>query len=240
MIKLRNHSLLEVSLIGLLVLALGLVLSACYKQASAGEFYARGFGGAQIAPSQELRRDETRQIKIEEPDEEEEESEIQAFDYDEEPEPPMDVFEARNFTEALDTDTDLGFRTGGSFGYDFSYGLRVEVEQSIGYNELDGDDLFSPALFVNGYYDLATGTRFTPYAGGGLGPMALIYDGDSEITGAAQVTVGVNVDAPELAEGLSFDVGARYLRTLPVDFGSAELPDGYQAVVAEVGVRYSW
>ena len=65
-------------------------------------------------------------------------------------------------------------------GYRFPFGLRLEVEG--GYNQIDFDklrifgtsvklggeiDIFTAT--ANAFYDINTGTMFTPYVGGGLG-----------------------------------------------------------------------
>ena len=192
-------------------------------------WYVYGYGGVQVAPSQDLRRDGERSF------------DVPVLKKNGKPHPTKTRTVTESFTESLSSDTDIGARAGAAIGYDFGNGFMVEAEQSTGYNEIDGDSLYSPSAFVNGRYEFDTGTRYSPYLGVGAGASLLIYDGDTDFAPAAQGMAGVNVDLADVAKGLSLNVGARYVRTIgESDFGDAKLPDGLAAVVGEVGLRYSW
>jgi opacity protein-like surface antigen len=84
-------------------------------------------------------------------------------------------------------------------GYRFPFGLRLEIEG--GYNQIDFDklkilgtsvklggeiDIFTAT--ANAFYDINTGTMFTPYVGGGLG---VAYQDSSRVTVPA---LGVSID----------------------------------------------
>lgn len=199
-------------------------------------WYVYGFGGIQIAPSQDLQRDGERTVDVPVVNEHGE----QVYNDDDNHTPQTETV-TQGFTENLSTDTDVGARVGAAIGYEFGNGFMVEAEQSTGYNEIDGDALYSPSAFVNGRYEFDTGTRYSPYLGAGVGASLLVYDGDTAFAPAAQGMAGVNVSLADVAKGLSLNVGARYVRTIgEADFGDTELPDGLAAVVGEVGIRYSW
>ena len=95
------------------------------------------------------------------------------------------------YTSPTDVDVEAGgvdgeFKLDGGIaanlavGYRFTFGLRLEVEG--GYNQVDFDKLKFLGTSVklggeidiytataNAFYDINTGTMFTPYVGGGLG-----------------------------------------------------------------------
>lgn len=88
----------------------------------------------------------------------------------------------------VDLEVETGFNATGAVGYRFDNGFRAEFEMSFRRNEFDkaasagtafgrtvaanqplnGDQSFV-VWMLNGYYDIATGTRWTPYLGAGLG-----------------------------------------------------------------------
>lgn len=83
---------------------------------------------------------------------------------------------------ALDTDT--GFGISGAAGYRFD-NARLELEVAYNNNNVDGvtvndlaeipldGDIESAQFMVNGYYDIPTNSRFSPYIGGGVGVATL-------------------------------------------------------------------
>lgn len=83
---------------------------------------------------------------------------------------------------ALDTDT--GFGVSGAAGYRFD-DARLELEVAYNNNNVDGvtvnnlaeipldGDIESAQFMVNGYYDIPTNSRFSPYIGGGVGVATL-------------------------------------------------------------------
>ena len=109
-----------------------------------------------------------------------------------------------NRTPRVDVEStyDTGWAVSGAVGYSFSFGLRVEGEVAYRRVELDklkinedgglGATLGGPSLnglttpadgtesalsgMVNLWYDINTGTRFTPYVGGGIGVARISLD----------------------------------------------------------------
>jgi len=126
---------------------------------------------------------------------------------------------------------------GGSLaaGYDFSKKLNVPVRAELEYavfskaeaeKELWGDTTFRQlnniqTLFVNVYYDINTGTRFTPYVGAGMGAgfirtkgWANWRGGDITNTGSRTETnfawnIGMGLGY-EITKNIALDVGYRF------------------------------
>jgi len=74
--------------------------------------------------------------------------------------------------------THTGYAVSGAGGHKWSNGLRVEGELSYhrnGFKYLDtpsnpyAGNLFSLTVMLNAIYEFSTGSRFTPYVGGGVG-----------------------------------------------------------------------
>ena len=123
---------------------------------------------------------------------------------------------------------------GGSLAYGLKMGdVRAELEGTLNRSaedkEVDGDETTKvktdvKALMLNGYYDIPTGTAFTPYVGAGVGVARLkttVKDQDDEgafkdklsaTNLAYQLGAGV---AYELTENWALDLGYRY-----ADYGS--------------------
>ncbi|MEM9803986.1 MAG: P44/Msp2 family outer membrane protein [Cyanobacteria bacterium P01_D01_bin.56] len=84
----------------------------------------------------------------------------------------------------ISLDTETGFGINGAAGYRFD-DARVELEVAYTNNNVDGvtvnnlaevpldGDIESAQLMVNGYYDIPTESRFSPYIGGGVGVATL-------------------------------------------------------------------
>jgi opacity protein-like surface antigen len=169
----------------------------------------------------------------------------------------------------IPTDVDLKYKDGpmfgGALGYAFPFGLRLEGEVSYRRNDfkridinLDGGlglSLGTPPLngtsfkadgketslsfLANAWYDIKTGTRFTPYVGGGIGVTHLRMEDlaiggftladDSEYTGAWQVGGGVAV---ELTPSVSLSLDYRYFGAIsPVikDFAGVNIDTEYRS-----------
>jgi opacity protein-like surface antigen len=180
----------------------------------------------------------------------------------------------------IPTDVDLKYKDGpmfgGALGYAFPFGLRVEGEVSyrrnsisrvdinrdgglgfiLGGPPLDGTSFkadgkeTSLSFLANAWYDIKTGTRFTPYVGGGIGVTWLRIDNlrigsftladDSEYTGAWQVGGGVSV---ELTPSISLSVDYRYFGAIsPVfkDFAGFNLDSEYRAHNVVGGIRITF
>ena len=86
-------------------------------------------------------------------------------------------------------DFDHGWGLGGSVGYQYGGPWRVELEVAYRKNDLDSvtrggarlggatGEMSSLALMLNGFYDIDTGTAFTPYLGLGIGYARVSADG---------------------------------------------------------------
>jgi opacity protein-like surface antigen len=118
-------------------------------------------------------------------------------------------------------------KTGNAFGGALAVGynfapIRAELEFAA-FTEADGkidSDKFkvqANTLFVNAYYDFATGTQFTPYVGAGLG-LAFLNSkwrsSDDDSLGSKMRTnfawnVGAGV-AYEIVQNVSLDLGYRF------------------------------
>jgi opacity protein-like surface antigen len=119
----------------------------------------------------------------------------------------------------FDVDFDTGYIVGGAVGTEILPSLRGEVEFSVVKSVSDflglGDELDSTGynLLGNLWYDVDTGTGFTPYIGGGLGYGYDVVTGDGsddEINTSGwlyQLGAGVRFAATET---IGFDLGYRY------------------------------
>ncbi|MBQ9236159.1 MAG: porin family protein [Alphaproteobacteria bacterium] len=112
---------------------------------------------------------------------------------------------------------------GGSFAYgvkmnavrtELELNLHQEAKKTI--HEVDGNakiKIKNNSAFLNAYYDIDTGTKFTPYIGGGLGVARIKVSGTkSSDEFAWQLGAGVSYAA---TENISVDLGYRY-----IDYGS--------------------
>ena len=152
-----------------------------------------------------------------------------------------------NGATTVATDYDTGFSLGGAIGYKWNdhvfggFTPRTEIEISYFDNSVDGIDFSGNGagaetvlsgsdvtgfnFFANVFLDYDTGTRFTPYVGGGLGftraDFDIAYNGpnlnlsDNDTSFAWHIGGGANL---ELTEKISFFVDARYQQS--ADAGS--------------------
>ncbi|MEA5463328.1 outer membrane protein [Leptothoe sp. PORK10 BA2] len=89
-----------------------------------------------------------------------------------------------NIPVDISLDTETGFGINGAVGYRFD-DARMELEVAYNNNNVDGvtvnnlaeipldGDIKSTQFMVNGYYDMPTNSRFSPYIGGGVGVATL-------------------------------------------------------------------
>lgn len=155
-----------------------------------------------------------------------------------------------------------------AYGLDFGKGFRSDVEFTYGFNakKSSSDDEGSEtiksnqmSLMLNGYYDIATGTKWTPYVNLGLGMSkqtvkanGVDVDEDeeepwsvkfSDTTFTWQVGAGVSY---EVAKNLVVDAGYRY-----VDYGkmkdsiveedeTEDFEAKTKANVLSIGARYAF
>lgn len=146
------------------------------------------------------------------------------------------------FGQFFDFDADLGWTAGAAVGVQVTDFLRGEVEFSTGgvgltevtidggVDPFDGDsydidDGSASATYLLGnvWFDLDTGTAFTPYIGGGIGAGYLTAEGDIglgdpiDLEGwgwAYQVGAGVQFD---VADNIAVDLGYRYKAIVDAD-----------------------
>jgi opacity protein-like surface antigen len=157
-----------------------------------------------------------------------------------------------SYSESLDTKE--GFVIGGAAGTCLNENLRTDVEVAYSHNrardftgspyDVDGD-LESLTVLGNLWYDIKTGSMFTPYFGGGAGvgvvwgdynydpplvPPGQIVD-DSDLGLAFQLGAGVNINLTE-----SFDLTLGYRFKGIVDL---ELDSTFLAATPHEGDLYS-
>ncbi|MDX2493411.1 MAG: outer membrane beta-barrel protein [Desulfuromusa sp.] len=148
---------------------------------------------------------------------------------------------------ASDSDIDDGFDTGelsfddgfavtGALGQTLGSTGRVEVElgyrtnnidkikiDGLGIANIDGD-VTTLSLMGNGYYDIVTGSNFTPFIGAGIGvanikaKMDLVGSEDDTVF-AYQLAAGGSL---AINKNLSVDLQYRYFATADPDFDGLE------------------
>ncbi|HPC08909.1 MAG TPA: outer membrane beta-barrel protein [Smithella sp.] len=143
-------------------------------------------------------------------------------------------------------DFDPGYALGVAAGYKMG---KYRVEGEIGYqkNEVDkalsgrrtSGDMKAYSFLVNGYYDIATKTRFTPYLTAGIGVAKV--DGDfnriahvDDTAFAYQVGAGV---AYAVNRALAVDLKYRYMDTVD-DFGFGNTNPEFSTHNVFLGLRY--
>lgn len=153
-----------------------------------------------------------------------------------------------------------GFNVGGSLGYKFPFGLRAEAEASwrradadklsSGGISIDADgDVSAATFFGNLWYDVPTGTPFTPYLGGGLG--VAIISADISSFGIQIVDDDDTVLAWQFGAGLGYSISPtvtvfgdyRFVMTQDpsfVDTTNARFDSEYMAHNITAGVRVSF
>lgn len=150
-----------------------------------------------------------------------------------------------------------GYLVNGAFGYKWG-ALRGELELGYGRSgfdqinvagtraNVDSDiDLFTATL--NAYYDINTGTAFTPYLGAGIGLAHSSFDDATVTVGAATARVEGDSATDLLLQG---EVGVSYAlgqnvsivpayRFMWIDNGGNGLDDT-SAHLFKIGVRYAF
>ena len=135
---------------------------------------------------------------------------------------------------------DTGLLLGAAVGYDFGE-FRVEGEFEyrshefkevtdlelngipMGDRDADGDiDAF--IFLINGFYDIDTGTKLTPYLGGGIGFAALEIE-DLFVEGIVRGDEDDTVFAYQLAGGIAYEITERIVADLSYRFVATSEPD---------------
>lgn len=138
----------------------------------------------------------------------------------------------------LDIESDTGLALGVAAGYDFGNNIRIEGEIAYQKNDVDKASLLgvdvdltgdtsSLAFLLNGYYDFANESAFTPFISAGLGVAeveindfnvpgsGLPSSNDDDTVFAYQVGAGVGY---AVNEKVTIDVKYRYFGTSDPDF----------------------
>jgi opacity protein-like surface antigen len=143
----------------------------------------------------------------------------------------------------IEQEFDRGFAVGAEAGYAFGNGLRIGGEVTYRHNDLGDisadlstpsgsststsgnvdEDISSWAFMLNGYFDIATGSPFTPYVGVGAGAAIVSLDletnlgdiDDSDTVFAYQGIVGL---AFALSQNIDIGVEYRYFATSDPEF----------------------
>jgi opacity protein-like surface antigen len=158
--------------------------------------------------------------------------------------------QADDGNQDLDFGTDMGWLLGAAVGAHVTDNLRAELElstSSFGVVDVTIDDT-PPAIGItdgsasasyllgNLWFDIDTGSGFTPYIGGGLGAGFLSAEGDPavgdpvDVSGwgwAYQVGAGVKID---VADNIALDLGYRWKAIV-----DAEVEGGGDDAVANIG-----
>lgn len=168
-------------------------------------------------------------------------------------------------TGTAKTDFGTGFTLGAAIGYKFSdrdrwgsgfwNGVRTELEVGYGQDDINvpmeqfensqQPDIDGWRFMANTYYDIDTGTRFTPYVGAGLGFTSLDLNNaglsdKSDTTFTYQFRGGVDY---ALTKQFSVNVGYRYLDTDNPKFTNNDgslFQTEYNSHAIELGLRYSF
>ena len=144
-------------------------------------------------------------------------SAVQAADMD--PAVPATTYENMGFYLRADVGwsfldwsegNDNNWAAGVGAGYRFNDNLRVDgrFDYAGQYHVAPGADMSVTTALANAYFDIPTGTAFTPYLGAGVGYGWGTVDGGSDKDGfayALMAGVGVN-----LSDSVELDVGYRF------------------------------
>jgi len=148
---------------------------------------------------------------------------------------------------------DSGFLGTGAVGYDLAGPLRVEGEYVWQKNDLDQlsysnqfgnfnqGDLKTQALMVNGYYDVDTGSPWSPFVGVGIGWAKVDLNtpalplGDNDDVFAYQLMAGV---AYAIDEQWSVDAQYRFFATQDATIQGADFSMNSNDLM--LGIRYNF
>ncbi len=148
---------------------------------------------------------------------------------------------------------DNGFLGTGAVGYDFVGPFRAEAEYSWQKNDLDTlsysnrignfnqGDLTTQAIMVNGYYDVDTGSPWSPFIGAGIGWAKVDLStpalplGDNDDVFAYQFMAGV---AYNISDQLALDAQYRFFGTEDATIQGADFSTNSNDLM--VGIRYTF
>ena len=154
-----------------------------------------------------------------------------------------------------DASFDPGFGGSLAVGYHVFDSVRVELEAVADASDIDRaspitagragtGDTITMGGFVNGAYDIDTGTAFTPYIGGGLGVLRIDAEygafgaDDEDVMPAYQVLTGVSW---QVVRQTALTLGYRYRRTIGdprFDAPGGAIETEYGSHGFQIGLRY--
>lgn len=151
---------------------------------------------------------------------------------------------------------DNGFGISGTYGYEFGNGFRTEIEVSYRENGIKSisiaafgltgtgaasGDVTALASMLNGYFDIATESRWTPYIGAGVGVARIdvdisVADESASVDDTVFAFQGMAGLRYDLSEDVVIRAGYRYFGTDEPEFDTTEAEYGTHNV--EVGLTY--
>jgi outer membrane protein OmpA-like peptidoglycan-associated protein len=157
----------------------------------------------------------------------------------------------------VDAEFDTGWMGALSAGWAYGNGVRAEIELGHRRNDVDSlsgttagtGDVTAWSGMLNVYYDLKTGTPFTPYLGAGIGaarasleasPIGASRIDDSDTAFAYQGIIGVGY---RLNENATIFTDYRYMATTGLDLATAagtSVDADYDNHTVMVGLRFNF
>ena len=164
-----------------------------------------------------------------------------------------DIDNIQNSGETAKITYDSGFVGSLAAGYDFANPLRMEVEllrqkndlELTSYNNVYGSfndgDLKTHSLMVNGFYDVDTGSSWTPFVGAGISMSKLdindpgFQESDSDEVFTYQLIGGV---AYAVNEDWSIDAQYRFMGTSDATIDDTDFDANSNNLM--IGLRYNF
>ena len=164
-----------------------------------------------------------------------------------------DIDNIQNSGETAKITYDSGFVGSLAAGYDFANPLRMEVEllrqkndleltsYNNGYGSFNDGDLKTHSLMVNGFYDVDTGSSWTPFVGAGIGMSKLdindpgFQESDSDEVFTYQLIGGV---AYAVNEDWSIDAQYRFMGTSDATIDDTDFDANSNNLM--IGLRYNF
>ncbi len=146
-------------------------------------------------------------------------------------------------TGGVTYDYDTGYAIAFGGGWGFGNGFRVEGEYAHRGNDVGNanGDTSADSLMANVYYDVSTGTRFTPYVGVGTGFARVDFSdvgnriNDSDLVWAYQAIGGLTY---QIADQWKLDANYRYFGTETPNVGGVN--SHYRDHAVLIGARYEF
>jgi len=141
-------------------------------------------------------------------------------------------------------DSDIGYGLGVEGGYKFNQYFRAGIEAAYRHNNVNASGglegkFNSTAVLANGYVDIPTGTKITPYIGAGAGYAYVTDTDEHDTTFAYQGMAGLSYAATETTDVV---LGYKYLGTKDPEYTAAGITirAPYRVHNVELGLRYKF